>query len=500
MPLSSLPIELKLHILSHADSLPTLHFALTCKDHFKIAQKRMALFKKYARVTPGDGEQENEDKGDGQGEVSVGHKQQERKDPSIWQTTLEILANPWKGTYVRELNIVAACPETNENLSEEQKASLKTAATEILARYAGTSDSDFWVTEEQNTETLEKVFQQSWALEEADMAVVILLHYCPEIHTFRMTAHGCGVLTLFLRRLASCYQDPEMVPSLPLQRLKIVAVAHYDTENSLSIDWAVYFMCVPSVRTFAAFMMGSEHVYGHGAGDEDEGERERDASSESYLRNTVGAVSNVEELVLTQSQFDPGSFNTLLPMIRGLKKFSYDSGGHCVANTDVQPRKVIRALASHAAHSLEELELVHWGGSVDDCEDDIAIAPIRALTKLKALSCEARWLLPLEEDERLDNEPLLGGFFSQAESEENVQDPRDMLPASLEYLCLDTKEMQWDVLCNLFNHRNERTPLLTLDNTRLTQGDRQFGRGAASKERFDSPLLEDIWRGHNTWL
>lgn len=109
-------------------------------------------------------------------------------------------------------------------------------------------------------------------------------------------------------------------------------------------------------------------------------------------------------------------------------------------------------------------------------------------------------MLPLEEDERLDNEPLLGGFFSQAESEENVQDPRDMLPASLEYLCLDTKEVQWDVLCNLFNHRNERTPLLTLDNTRLTQGDQQFGRGAASKERFDSPLLEDIWRGHNTWL
>lgn len=521
MAFSSLPAELKLQILSHAEPLPTLQLALTCRDLFKLARERLALFKSYARITPGDGEEEDADhENEEESEVPVGYQQHEkRKNPSLWQTTLEILADPWKGACVRELNIVAACPERIENLSEEHKTIFKTAATEIISRYAGTEDSGFWVTEEQNTETLEQVFEQPWALLEADMMVIILLHYCAEIHTFRMTSHGCGVLAMFLRRLAACYQDPETAPSLPLQRLKTVAIAHYDTESSLSIDWAVYFMCVPSVRTFAGFMMGSEDVNGFDAGDDDEDEWETNASSEAYLRNTVGAVSNVEELVLTQSQMDPRSFDTLLPMIRGLKKFSYDSGGHCVAYTDVHPRKVIRALARHAAHSLEELQLVHWEANIDVClpvflrhriytdlklqdrDNDIAIAPARALTKLKALSCEARWLLPPGEDEQFVDEALSEGFYSKPESKDALQDPRDNLPASLEYLCMDTEGVEWDALCKMFKDGNEHTPLLTLDNTRLVNDkELDFGKGLKSEVKFDAPHLEDIWRGHNTWL
>jgi hypothetical protein len=89
-----------------------------------------------------------------------------------------------------------------------------------------------------------------------------------------------------------------------------------------------------------------------------------DPGNERHLRNTAAApVSNVEHLAFTECQFDSQSFNTLLPMTKNLKTFSYRAAGPHVAYTDHNPRKAIKALVNHCAHSLEQLDLSDSGGS-----------------------------------------------------------------------------------------------------------------------------------------
>lgn len=354
MAFTELPTELKIQILNYTDPVSTLHFALAGKVYWRLLQSRLeehaALFKKYAYITP---------VGEEAGEEAAEEIQENRS--SVWDITKEILRDPRKGQYVRVINLVADCPESRHDLSEEDKETFSSAAEEMLRLYAGKGERGFWAAEDENSESLEEAMRQPGAFEQAETVVAILLHYCPELRSFKMTAHGCGALALFLRRLAACYQIPEMAASLPLQNLKTVAVAHDDTEGSCGMEWAVYFLCVPSVRTFAALMMGSEDIHMFGDYDEDEeGEGEANAGNELYLRNTAGApVSNVQELVLHQCQFDPHSFNTLLPLIKDLKSFCYESGGHTVAYSDVQPKRVIKALAKHCAHSLEEVNMLH---------------------------------------------------------------------------------------------------------------------------------------------
>lgn len=335
MELSSLPPELKLQIIEYLDLVPTLHFALTSRENLRLSKDRMkehAMFAKYSTIqTTLDG-------------------------TLIWDFTKEILTDPRKGWYVRELNLVVGRPDTHETLSEEDKTLFKAAATKLLPTYP--RELGFFAAENSELEELGDILDDYITRGFEDVVLVILIHHLPQLRVFRMGDSFRGdCFKVFMRLVAAGYQVPTSASQMPLQHLETVAVTHDDTEFCMSVDWAVYFLCIPSLRNFAAFMMGSEGV-GEFHADEDS---EDDAGSEAYLRNTAGTpVSNVEELMFYNCQFDPQSFNTILPMIKNLKRFCYLAAGHIAAYTDYQPRKVIKALANHAADSLEELQLAEF--------------------------------------------------------------------------------------------------------------------------------------------
>jgi hypothetical protein len=332
MSLCSLPAELKLHITDFLEPQSLPSFALSTKEHLKLCNDRLKMFAKYHTIKPApDGE---------------------RLD--IWDLTKEILQDPRKAWYVRDLNLVAARPTFHDNLSEDDATLFKAAAERILPLYS--FESAFFATEHAGLDRPEHSLAKSdvWKYEPA--VLVILLHHLTQLRTFRMTENlEHDFLLAFMRRVAEGYQDPALAPQMPLQHLHTAGIAHWDTEFSCNFDWAVYFMCVPSLRTFTALMMGSELGVEFFTGEEGSVD---DPGDESHLRNTAAVpVSNVEHLEFVACQFDAQSFNTLLPMTKNLKTFSYDSGGHIVAYSDFDPRKVIKALANHCAHSLEQLEL-----------------------------------------------------------------------------------------------------------------------------------------------
>ncbi|KAJ8113376.1 hypothetical protein OPT61_g4473 [Boeremia exigua] len=477
MALFSLPSELKLNIIEHLDPLPTLQFALTNKEHSRLCKDTLrehAMFAKYSIIKPGE---------DG---------------TFMWDFTKEILQDPRKGWYVRELNLIADRPNVNEDMSEDDRALFTIAVQELLPSYP--QDTGFFAAEDGALRELGDALDNSLAHGYEDAIIVILLHHLPQLRILRMTdTQGGDCLMIFMRRVAAGYQNPALAHKMPLQHLENVGVAHGDTEFTCSIDWAVYFMCIPSLRTLTAAMMGSEDVGGSSTDDDSE----NNAGSEAHLRNTVGApVSNIEELLFYECRFDTQSFNTILPMIKNLKRFCYHAGDCDISYEDYKPRAVINTLANYASHSLQELQLVDCEIGLKEAETDFPFVSVRDLSKLKALRCETQWLQRSSKPSIGDGAPLSQGIYSA------VKDPRDNLPGSLEYLYLDTgyESENWAVLCNMFQENNANTPNLTLENVCLQStidneglmwivGEPTVGKAVKPDVRFGTQHRDEMWKG-----
>jgi hypothetical protein len=134
-------------------------------------------------------------------------------------------------------------------------------------------------------------------------------------------------------------------------------------------------------------------------------------------------------------------------------------------------------------------------------------APAHLLKNLKAVHCDPRWLESATGDVIFDGEALSQGFYPTQDPADQITDPRNNLPASLEFLFLDGcfSTDEWKELRQLFAEGNKHTPKLTLDNTRITrdiEGQPMEGTefGQAMGRIFVNPLPGEFWRGHNNWL
>ncbi|KAF2994052.1 hypothetical protein E8E13_001347 [Curvularia kusanoi] len=182
--------------------------------------------------------------------------------------------------------------------------------------------SGFFVADRDTEHPLEALLSQPDAWQHEQSLLIILFHYLPQLRTFKISADtDIGFFLDFMRRVATGYQIPGRALQMPLQHLQTAAIAYEEDGDLGDVAWVVYFMCVPSLRTFAGFWLGT-----WGVGDFYTGEEgtEDEPGDEDYLRNTEGApVSNVEELVFAQCRFDSQSLNTILPMTKNLRSISY---------------------------------------------------------------------------------------------------------------------------------------------------------------------------------
>ena len=111
MSLPLLPTELILNIIEYLDPTSTLHLALSSKAQSKLCEDRLrehaTLFEEYSVIRPSNDRY------------------------LIWVIIKEILRDPSKGWYVRELDLVCARPEKRPAMPDEDR-SLFTAAVKQL--------------------------------------------------------------------------------------------------------------------------------------------------------------------------------------------------------------------------------------------------------------------------------------------------------------------------------------------------------------------------------
>jgi hypothetical protein len=324
MNLLGLPPSLKLAIVNALDPGSVLDFALTCQNHLELCQGLLQETTRLASEWT---------------VVSIACN-----GPALHGLLKTVLQDPRKGWHVKELTISGYSNEDwSDNSSERNNDHVTAAAMNLVTLYS--HEPQFFLTGQPDTPMgFEEALINHTVGGSEDAMIALLLHRLPRLGTFRIhtRAGEFTCLTQVLRAMAEGYQDTTIAPQLPLQALKTVAMSYNDTEGCLDIDWACYFLCIPYLRTFAAWTMGSE------AGGRD---------SEDYLRPISTPVSNVEELFFDRCQFDTASLDVLLPYVKNLKRFTYAAGGATVAYSLYSPRKVIRALAEHARYSLEELVL-----------------------------------------------------------------------------------------------------------------------------------------------
>jgi hypothetical protein len=350
MTLFVLPSELTLNITEYLDPDSCVNFALTCKDHATLCKFVLR----------------------GHGKLLSEWQTIDTSGAQIllWQTLKEVLDDPRKGWYVRELNLPPSrqynwSPEAGllhagPAPSAEELKLFKAAAQPLEELYPSipsghvlARDPHLYSSSFRRPNNLIGTIEDRIDNGMEDGILAILLHHLPNLKTIRLTQvdDTSDCFELVMHRIAGGYKDTKMASKLPLRRLTTAAVSYCNTEGCISPDWACSFLGLPFLRTFAAFEMGG---------------RPSRAMQECYLQPGAAPFSNVTELLFKSCLFDVEGLEIMLAGIKNLKKFTYDGGGVDVSYSFYEPRKVLQTLVTHAGNCLEELVLEQ-----DQPEEDV---------------------------------------------------------------------------------------------------------------------------------
>lgn len=308
-----LPPEIKLDVADYLDPLSSINFGITCKEHWKLCQP---IFKKHTKAfaeTP----------------IVTAY--------NALDLLRDTLQDPSKGWYIREISFRDRWDDPFTTPMEDAEQ-LQNAARQLLSLFPHLStnlEDDCLITQ----------IQDGLATGRPESAVAVLLHYLPNLRTLRLTMSGGNVFELLLERIGIEYATAVKRSNLPCQRLCTVSLAHHDTEGCISPDWALPFLRLPSLRTFAANMMGGDFWRGESA---------------SAVPFYPHPQSNVEEFFFVGCQFDSAALEYLLSCTPALKRFTYNAGGCCTSEDPYDAKIVLKALAEHTQHSLECLVLGHF--------------------------------------------------------------------------------------------------------------------------------------------
>jgi hypothetical protein len=423
MSLYDLPVELQLTIAESLDPKSCFNFACTSHERFHTCASLVARHKQYwERYNTIDA-----------GDHDAGRL--------IWDVTKEILEEERRVAYIKDISL----PGRRQPMWDGDAgspASITSASSQVPEDYvqiymaAVRKDLDLYGT--------------TWDMEgtvrvgAGDPILAILLLRASELHTLRYTDAGTFTHELFqvIKGIAMTYSDPARCLSLPFQKLTYVAIAHHDSEMSCYAAWAKVFLAVPSLKGFAAHMMGGT------------------LDSANYADSLL--QSNVKSILFHYSFFHPEAIEDILQGTEALKYFFYENGGAIVSDEGCfAPRRVMKALVEHAGHSLEELILERDEIGLDD--DEIDNVSLHGFQKLRVLRCSWNAIFhdidSGEEDEYAELPE--GAFYTETSRERRDLDTR--FPRSLQTLHLEgnaPEAADWRALITILREADTHLPNL----------------------------------------
>jgi hypothetical protein len=332
MPSTILPPELKLCIADILDPISSLNYALTCKEHWKLCHTLLETHTKRFAEAPVLASY------DTQGVPTPCADGSSRIPCGIWQTLGNVLRDPKEGWYITEIDLIS-CWVDNRKAPEEVPAEFLDAAMELMDLYL-----PFELADDCSEELIVTQISNDIKAGSPSGALAILIHHLPNLRTLRMTIdREDTAFGAMIDQVAIEYSNAAKVLRLPFQRLKTVSLSHYDTESCISADRALPFLRIPSLRIFAASMMGGDF------------RRKMRLPKGRHFQQE----SNVEEFLFSGCQFDARALDYMIAQTRSLKRFTYTAGGSITDEALYNPKVILRALVKYAQNSLEHLVLLH---------------------------------------------------------------------------------------------------------------------------------------------
>ncbi|KAH3905434.1 hypothetical protein HBI56_207390 [Parastagonospora nodorum] len=499
MALNALPAELTLYIAGYLDPDTTLDFALTCKRHTTLCK---SLLQEHRRL------------------LSEWQTIDTKKAQTLtWQVLLEILDDPSRGWYVRELSLPGTRqqdwsrpqPHNWTHLQSgirvdfpapcaEEKKIMKKAARKLGDLYP-VLQSGHVLARDPSPPLLQRPNDIVGTIEDRidqsndDGVIAILLHYLPNLKTIRFTEHDdSDCFELMVHRIAGAYQEPCKAARLPLRHLTTAAISYGRSDECTTPLWASAFLSIPSLRTFAVYEMGGGYA----------------KTRNGYLRPVALSISNVTELYFKNCLFDYEALDTLLAGVKHLKKFTLDGRDLDTLQSYDENKRLIPALVARVGQSLEELVLdFPTAEEEDESSEQTLPVSFRDFRNLRMLNCGWAMVRPIPDDEPEDDEPLEQGFHRKEDHQDldTDFDVRTLLPQSLERLYLNgyfgsnDGDYEWRAIERVFANTSTATPRLTMENTCIqhiwnSEARAQIGTAEPPPGRYFHPFLLSLFDGH----
>lgn len=138
---------------------------------------------------------------------------------------------------------------------------------------------------------------------------ILLIHRFPFLEKLRLTEMGHDFFTLLRFITRPCNSMPKN-PCFPFQHLTTATVSFHGQDKHFEPDMCRSFMRIPSLRKFAAFMMGSYY-------------EEPNAEEPAFFdAKEETRISNTKELVFASCQFTVRTLKGLLKEVKALERFS----------------------------------------------------------------------------------------------------------------------------------------------------------------------------------
>lgn len=345
MSLLSLPAELKLSIAELLSPTSSFAFSLTSRDHWSLC---WSLIQEHARLTT---------------KYKVINASSSTN--AVWDLLNDVLEMPRIGKYVRNLSLPKSretqwdrrnVPHRFQHLASGTNYELQ---ENLVEKYSAAASDVAWLYEKVPTEIEEEKGMEDViaAIPEGrdEPIIAILLHHLPDLKTLRFTEHELeNVFATTVRRIVCAYGygSPVTVPFLPFQNLTTVAVSRIfrpgHTIAHCLAQWALFFIGIPSLRTFVGQGM--------------EGGYETEATNGELFWGPFAyrAKSNAKELLFLNSKINITMLADILCDMTALERFGYEGcGGASAMDTHFNVKTVFQTLVECVGHSLEHLVVEH---------------------------------------------------------------------------------------------------------------------------------------------
>ncbi|KAI4198192.1 MAG: hypothetical protein LQ350_005428 [Teloschistes chrysophthalmus] len=231
-----------------------------------------------------------------------------------------------------------------------------------------------------------------------DAALCMLLSLLPNLREIEIDdlLHDRRFLDMVQRAALANWDSESSSHKTALNHLKEIYLLRNENPYGMDIQYFAPFAMLPSIRRLRGFNI--------------------DGDTFAWPCGFSRQSSTLTHIEMVYSAASAQAFDGLLKGVAALKSFVYEYDGPGELGSDYEPVGIIRALRTHAAHSLELMEVQGQSGAHSDEWEGKAVGSLREFARLRSICLE----------DTIFQIPKSYNEFASLEAGKTLRDPTDV--------------------------------------------------------------------------